>query len=190
MGKNLHVVVINFLNEKNEADRRVYELLEHKFNLFSGVFGASDDVLGTIESGVDFERRVLEIYQECRTEKEIKKAFATLQKELEESIEMRLKDTRRVLLEHFDEDVHERLKGSLIGTQEKLDKICKLFWAVTKYILKPHATFYDDTLTFDLHTTFEEGSRPGTYHLVTKNRDIQKSDFLYRLGPPPRVKGN
>src|SRR5690606_31740264 len=62
-GQKHDVVVINFLNERNEADRRVLELLEQKFNLFSGVFGASDEVLGTIESGVDFEKRIAEIYQ-------------------------------------------------------------------------------------------------------------------------------
>jgi SNF2 family DNA or RNA helicase len=66
-GQKHDVVVINFLNERNEADRRVHELLSEKFNLFSGVFGASDEVLGSIESGVDFERRVLAIYQQCRT---------------------------------------------------------------------------------------------------------------------------
>jgi SNF2 family DNA or RNA helicase len=41
-GQKHDVVVINFLNERNEADRRVQELLELKFNLFTGVFGASD----------------------------------------------------------------------------------------------------------------------------------------------------
>ena len=56
-GQRHDVVVINFLNERNEADRRVLELLAEKFHLFSGVFGASDEVLGTIESGVDFEKR-------------------------------------------------------------------------------------------------------------------------------------
>ncbi len=183
-GQKHDVVVINFLNEKNEADRRVHELLEHKFNLFSGVFGASDDVLGSIESGVDFERRVIDIYQECRTQKEIQTAFEALQKELDESIQMRLKDTRKVLLEHFDEDVHDRLKGSLIGTQEKLDKIGKLFWTVTKYVLSKHATFCDDTLTFDLHQSFGNVSRLGKYHLVTKNKDVQNSKFLYRLSHP------
>jgi superfamily II DNA/RNA helicase len=54
-GQQHDVVVINFLNERNEADRRVLELLGEKFSLFNGVFGASDEVLGTIESGVDFE---------------------------------------------------------------------------------------------------------------------------------------
>src|SRR4030065_126832 len=63
-GQKHDVVVINFLNERNEADRRVYELLRDKFSLFSGLFGASDEVLGVLESGVDFERRILEIYQQ------------------------------------------------------------------------------------------------------------------------------
>ena len=64
-GQKHDVVVINFLNERNEADRRVLDLLTEKFNLFNGVFGASDEVLGSIESGVDFEQRILGIYQEC-----------------------------------------------------------------------------------------------------------------------------
>ena len=37
-GQKFDVVVINFLNERNEADRRVLELLAEKFKLFSGVF--------------------------------------------------------------------------------------------------------------------------------------------------------
>jgi hypothetical protein len=52
------VVVVNFLNQKNEADRRVFQLLSEKFSLFEGLFGASDEVLGAIESGVDFEKRI------------------------------------------------------------------------------------------------------------------------------------
>jgi adenine-specific DNA-methyltransferase len=62
-GQKRDVVVVNFLNRKNEADRRVFELLSEKFQLFEGVFGASDEVLGAIESGVDFEKRINDIYQ-------------------------------------------------------------------------------------------------------------------------------
>nr|WP_238717985.1 SNF2-related protein [Petrachloros mirabilis] len=54
-GQKHDVVVVNFLNRKNEADKRVYELLSEKFKLFEGVFGTSDEVLGAIESGVDFK---------------------------------------------------------------------------------------------------------------------------------------
>src|SRR5690606_31559156 len=48
-GQKHDVVVINFLNRKNAADRRVYELLDQKFSLFEGVFGSSDEVLGSLE---------------------------------------------------------------------------------------------------------------------------------------------
>ena len=81
-GQKHDVVVVNFLNRKNAADKRVYELLSEKFKLFEGVFGASDEVLGAIESGVDFEKRINDIYQKCRKHEEIKVAFDQLQLEL------------------------------------------------------------------------------------------------------------
>jgi len=183
-GQKHDVVVINFLNERNDADRRVYELLESKFKLFTGVFGASDEVLGTIESGVDFERRILEIYQQCRTPEEIDAAFNALQADLDEKIESRLEDTRKILLEHFDEDVHSRLKVNLEGTQERLDRIGKMFWAITKFILEGNAEFQDRELYFDLHNPPINEARKGRYHLISKRQENIPGDFLYRLSHP------
>ena len=60
-GQRFDVVGINFLNQRNEADQRVLELLQDKFHLFDGAFGASDQVLGQIESGLDFQRRIANI---------------------------------------------------------------------------------------------------------------------------------
>ena len=160
-GQKFDVVVINFLNERNEADRRVHELLSEKFNLFSGVFGASDEVLGSIESGVDFERRVLAIYQQCRSTDEIDAAFKQLQQEMEESITARLDDTRKVLLERFDEDVHSRLKMRLSDARANLDRISRMFWAVTRYILARFASFHDDALSFELQKTADRWIQAG-----------------------------
>ena len=151
-GQKHDVVVVNFLNERNAADRRVMELLTEKFNLFSGVFGASDEVLGTIESGVDFEKRILAIYQQCRTLGEIDAAFARLREEMDASIRERVEATRRTLLEHFDEDVHARLRVQLDTAREQLDRVQRLFWEVAKFMLKDHAAFRDHKLTFDLQT--------------------------------------
>jgi hypothetical protein len=183
-GQKHDVVVINFLNERNEADRRVHELLAQKFNLFSGVFGASDEVLGTIESGVDFERRILAIYQECRTPQAIAAAFQQLQHEMEESIKSRLDDTRRVLLEQFDEDVHARLKLRLDDAEANLDHISRLFWTLTCFILADRATFNDQALTFDLHRPPNTVLKPGRYHLISKKQENVPGDFLYRLSHP------
>jgi superfamily II DNA/RNA helicase len=206
-GQKHDVVVINFLNERNEADRRVYELLSEKFNLFNGVFGASDEVLGSIESGVDFERRVLAIYQQCRTTDEIGAAFKQLQSEMEESIQARMDDTHKVLMEQFDEDVHGRLKMRLSDARTNLDRIGRLYWTLTRFILGNHAAFDDKALTFDLRESFQSSvfsvqkeagtsslkteslktehfGKPGRYHLISKSQPNVPGEFLYRLSHP------
>lgn len=178
------VVVINFLNERNAADRRVYELLEYKFNLFNGVFGSSDSVLGSIESGVDFEKRILAIYQDCRTPKEIEKAFTTLQQELEEQINSRMEETKTLLLNHFDEDVHTRLKVQLDDANSQLDRFGKQFWTLTQFILRDHARFEDQTLQFDLSPSPIQNAKIGTYSLISKAKENTTGDYLYRLSHP------
>lgn len=183
-GQKFDVVVINFLNEKNHADIRVYELLDQKFQLFSGVFGASDEILGTVESGIDFEKRVLEIYQQCRSSEEIQQAFEQLQSELDDHIQHKLEDTRKILMEHFDEDVHERLNANLTGAQERLDKIGKMFWSLTQYELGDRASFDNNELTFMLHKPPINDVKKGKYNLISKQTDSISNEYLYRLSHP------
>jgi len=189
-GQKHDVVVINFLNERNAADQRVLELLTEKFRLFDGIFGASDEVLGAIESGVDFEKRILSIYQECRTTTEIDAAFASLQGEMEEQIRSRLDDTRRQLFENFDEDVHERLRIQLEDAKAQLDRVGKQFWDLTKFILNERAKFDDQLLAFDLEHPPTAEIDKGRYHLISKSghhsahEGDQPSRFLYRMSHP------
>ncbi len=190
-GQMHDVVVINFLNERNEADRRVLELLTEKFSLFSGVFGASDEVLGTIESGVDFEKRILAIYQECRTPEEIDVAFRNLQEEMDESIRARMDDTRRKLFEHFDEDVHQRLRLQLADAKAQLDRFGQRFWTLTRFMLDDRARFDDAELAFDLDRPPREEIARGRYHLISKSHPRaaedggdERSRYLYRLSHP------
>ncbi|SHF29709.1 SNF2-related protein [Thermomonas hydrothermalis] len=185
-GQKHDVVVINFLNERNEADRRVLELLEQKFNLFSGVFGASDEVLGTIESGVDFEKRILAIYQACRTPEEIDAAFRALQAEMDEQIRSRLEDTRRALFEHFDEDVHERLRMRLADARARLDRVGRRFWSLTRHVLADQARFDDDAFTFELVRPPRKDIPAGRYHLISRVHPQAEGagQFLYRLSHP------
>lgn len=183
-GQKHDVVVINFLNEKNDADRRVYELLSEKFNLFTGVFGASDEVLGSLESGVDFERKILEIYQSCRSTEEIAQAFKLLQKELDGSIQNKMQQTRQKLLEHFDEEVHHRLKVNHSDTISHLDRIGKIFWLLTKHILKDNADFSEKDHSFKLKKSPKPMIKPGVYKLISKESENIQGEFLYRLSHP------
>jgi ERCC4-related helicase len=140
-GQKHDVVVVNFLNRRNEADRRVLELLSEKFRLFDGVFGASDEILGALESGVDIERRIAQVYQTCRNADEIKAAFDKLQGELEEQIQIRMAQTREVLLENFDEDVSTRLRVNRDKTLETLSNRERHLLELTRTELAGEARF-------------------------------------------------
>ena len=181
-GQSHDVVVVNFLNKKNAADLRVYQLLSEKFKLFEGVFGASDEVLGSIESGVDFEKRIAQIYQQCRTEEEIQTAFDTLQKEMEPQIDETINLTRQRLLENFDEEVHEKLRINLQESREYLSKYENWLWQVTKYYLEPYANFAEEGYSFTLRENpfGNETIHPGPYRI---GKNIEDAN-IYRIGHP------
>ncbi|MDZ7924840.1 MAG: SNF2-related protein [Marinagarivorans sp.] len=104
-GQKNDVVIFNFVNRKNPADQRVYELLNDKLNLFEGVFGASDEVLGAIASSIDIEKRIYEIYQKCRTDDQVKKEFDCLQEEMSEHLAVREASAVENLFTYFDREV-------------------------------------------------------------------------------------
>lgn len=151
-GQKHDVVVVNFLNRNNAADQRVFELLSEKFRLFSGVFGASDEVLGSIESGVDFEKRIAEIYQTCRSQEAIQASFDALQASLSEDIEEGLTKARQNLLEHFDAEVAEKLHVYKVKVTAGLDRVERLLWELAKIMLGDNgkATFDETQLAFTL----------------------------------------
>ena len=187
-GQRYDVVVINFLNTRNQADQRVLELLTEKFNLFSGVFGASDEVLGRIESGIDFERRILQIYDTCRQPADIDAAFTALQSELEEDIGNRIRETQTQLLEHFDEDVHDRLKLRLDEAEARLDKIGRWFWGATQNILEREthcgAHFEEANYAFSLTRSPLPEAPVGRYQLVRGGAQPDMLAHAYRLNHP------
>lgn len=184
-GQKFDVVVVNFLNKNNAADQRVYELLSEKFQLFDGVFGASDEVLGTIESGVDFEKRIAEIYQTCRTTKEIQGTFDFLQEEMSESINENLQDARTKLLENFDAEVAEKLNVYKEKSTASVNRYESLLWDVTQFMLKGHAAFDEQHLTFHLLEPFErpnnQAAIPAGRYSLKRREDIPHH---YRIHHP------
>jgi len=188
-GQKYDVVVINFLNKANAADVRVYELLDEKFKLFNVVFGTSDDVLGdkdelmaSIENGVDFEKRIAKIYQDCRTTEQIEIAFNELQADLEGSISNAMKNTRQSLLENFDEEVHEKLRINLQESKEYLSKYESWLWNITQYFLNNNAEFSSLEHSFKLiNNPFPDIKiHPGPYRI---GKNIDDSN-VYRIGHP------
>jgi len=140
-GQKIDVTVVNFLNLKNHAEQRIHQLLDQKFTLFKGVFGASDEVLGVIERGVDIERRIFQIVQGARTETEIDAEFDKLQEELQAQIDEQMLDARKRLLETVDERVIDRLKTRKDEIKNQLSDFDKQLLYVARAEL-PDARFH------------------------------------------------
>ena len=180
-GQKHDVVVVNFLNRKNAADRRVYELLDQKLQLFEGVFGASDEVLGVLESGVAFEKRIAEIYQTCRTAEEINASFDRLQAELSTQITAAMMQACQALLENFDDEVQEKLRIRDHQTKEYLNRYERMLMQLTRHQLNGHAKFVSDA-SFQLISVpaATNGIKAGLYELPRRSGEAH----FYRLAHP------
>ncbi|MDD5792645.1 MAG: DISARM system SNF2-like helicase DrmD [Erysipelotrichaceae bacterium] len=122
-GQKYDVVAINLLNTDNEADKRVYEILSRKFELFDGVFGASDVALGALESGLSFEKTVLDIYQKCNTANDFTAAFDKLNKQLDKSTSAQVTQLRNILLTESAEAKGEALEKTKEAITQYLDDV-------------------------------------------------------------------
>ena len=182
-GQKFDVVVINFLNKANAADVRVYELLDEKFQLFSGVFGASDEILGSIGNGLDFEKRIAQIYNECRTTAEIEKAFDELQAELQSEISDKMLKARTTLLENFDESVQEKLRINLAQSMKNLDAFEKRLWLLVTFALQGKARI--DSGNYRI--TLNNGTEIDGCYFMTPEREAKNSTPVPDNAQPLRV---
>jgi len=139
-GQKNDVVVVNFINKGNRVDERVFELLSQKFQLFEGVFGASDEILGSIESGVDIERHIHDIYQRCRDDAQIDAEFDQLQATFKTELEARTQETRRSVLDNLDADVVRHLNLTKNKTDQHLNDYQERLLLLARMML-PEAQF-------------------------------------------------
>lgn len=177
-GQKHDVVVVNFVDLSNEADARVYELLAQKFQLFEGVFGASDEVLGAIGSGVDFERRIADIYRSCRTPEEIGASFVRLRQDLAGEINEAMHKTRQIVLENFDEKVQEKLRISAADSRSRYER---MLLDISRAELGGRARFDKDGFTLQqIPPGITDGIALGRYELPRRTGDAH----LYRITHP------
>lgn len=182
-GQQNDVVVVNFINKSNRADQRVYQLLDEKYNLFKGVFGSSDEVLGKIMDGVDFEHRVLDIYQSCRNVEDIDRAFDELQYELRDKIDASVADTQARLIENFDLDVVNKLRLRRESAESSLTQFQQLLWMLTVDFLGTNINIVDAS-SYKFMLRRSPAGAPkfdvGPYQMGKNIDDV----FLYRIGHP------
>jgi superfamily II DNA or RNA helicase len=112
-GQERDVLIVNCVNLDNEAEMRVYEILKDKLQLFEGLFGISDQILGTVGSALDLEHRVNEMLDLCPTPEQRQDGFDKLNLELgvvAEGVTDERLERARSLLTRLDASVQERFK--------------------------------------------------------------------------------
>jgi ERCC4-related helicase len=180
-GQRCDVVVINFLNEANAADQRVYELLDTKCRLFEGVFGASDEILGAIGTDFNFEKRIALIYESCRTPEEIDEGFARLQQELDEQITHARNSATDKLFARFKPEVTDRVRTD---AKKRQRRVGEALWGITREVLRGHTTFNDDDRSFILDRLPDRSlDVPLGCYVLPQDEDSTTS-HAYRLGHP------
>ncbi|MBC9944361.1 DEAD/DEAH box helicase family protein [Leucobacter sp. cx-328] len=183
-GQKHNVIVVNFSNKGNVAEQRILELLTEKFHLFESVFGASDQVLGSIEDGLDFEKNISAILNGCKTAAEIDTAFAKLEAQYSEEISQEMAQAKSKVFDNLDPNVQDRLKSYDAQSGEVLNKFERLLLSITQHELKDDATFEEDPRHFTLHCSPVPEAKEGPYFF--KSQPLENA-HQYRYSSPLAV---
>ncbi|GAA2000424.1 C-terminal helicase domain-containing protein [Microbacterium ulmi] len=170
-GQAHNVTVVNFSNQGNLAEERILELLTEKFNFFASVFGASDEVLGTIEDGLDFERSIAGILERCKTAAEINAAFDELESQYATEINDEMQKARARVFDNLDPNVQDKLKDYDTQKDVVLNAFERLLIQVTRHELDAFAEFDEDGRTFTL--------------LRAPGEDIPTDRYFFKSTPVP-----
>lgn len=167
-GQKFNVIVVNFSNKGNIAEERILELLTNKFHLFESVFGASDQVLGSIEDGLDFEKHIADILNRCTTAAEIEAGFKELEEKYAQEITEEMRTAKSKVFDNLDPHVQDRLKQYDKQSGEVLNNFEKLLLAVTHHELSDRADFSEDGKIFTLNQAPSHNIPTGKYYFKTE----------------------
>lgn len=162
-GQKYNVVVVNFFNKDNIAEQRILELLSDKFHLFKGVFGASDEVLGSIEDGLDFETQISDILSRCKTAEDIQREFDALDKKYARVISKEMTKTRDKVFNNLDPHVQDRLKTYDRDSTIVLNQFERMLLSVTQFSLRGMADFSSGGRHFFLKEAPTVSTTTGAY---------------------------
>ena len=180
-GQKFDVVVANFANKGNAAEARILELLANKFQLFKGVFGASDEVLGSIEDGFDFEKMINKILSNSRSDADIDRAFKQLEQQYATEISSEMAAAKAKVFDNLDPNVQDRLKSYDTQSGEVLNKFERLLLAVTKRQLADRADFEGDGRHFVLNDSPVKEAPTGRYYF--KSEPLENAHQYRYSGP-------
>lgn len=137
-GQKHDVLVLNFIDPTNRADKRLYTLLNRKLKLFDDIFGASETVLGDLQEGTE------DLTLQARTEMVIREEIDQFERENKGEIDRRVQKAEADLLAHFDEDVRARFKKIGEEIPQAISRMEGTLWELTRYKLAGKAVIDEE----------------------------------------------
>lgn len=142
-GQKNDVLVLNFIDPSNRADRRLYDSLNKKLKRFDDLFGASETLLGALAADGD-------VPPELRTPDAIQADREATAEARRPEILARVDKAEADLLAHFDDEVRQRFARYGETVPAALSTMNRWLWELTKYRLHRHATFNETARIFVL----------------------------------------
>ncbi|WP_455476568.1 DEAD/DEAH box helicase [Bartonella sp. B17] len=137
-GQKHDVLVLNFLDPNNRADRRLYYSLNHKLRQFDEIFGVSETLLGELVAPE------MNAHSSMRLESELMEDQTAFMQENQQMITEKKLQAENDLLAHFDEEVTKKFKFYGEQLQQDMQKAEDDLWEISKYVLAGKATMKEE----------------------------------------------
>lgn len=176
-GQERHVLVINFINRDNEAQRLVFDILSRKLDLFGDVLDASDEVLHSakVESperlasamGLAFDADVRRIYERARSKEELEAGVRELDQTMEarrSQVEQEYERTAGLIESQLHEEVQRHFRQLKSEVPERLKELDQALLRTLTAYLDAIGARYDQTARYvdvRAHSQLPEGYREG-----------------------------
>lgn len=141
-GQKNDVAVVNFMNLDNHAEKRLLELLNAKLELFHNVLGFSNEIVGTVGEDKEFEKWVVEVFLQCRTQDEIDKAIDEKLESMNTKPDIQLDESWQGV-SHIFQHSYPDIATVIEANRMKL-------WQIVKKSYAGFASFSDNTMTFEV----------------------------------------
>lgn len=166
-GQTSDVLVINLLGKDNFSDVRILELINKRVLQFDGIFGMSDEILGS------FDTNIKDVLSQLRPTEEVKTDFdETLRSHVDDNKQL-IAHSEDTLFTTFTKAVADKVTVTPQYIEDKIKEIDAELWQVIKYYFED---YNNETSCFNIdeqtQTITAINEPPRLFYYWSGNRNV------------------
>ena len=162
-GQTADVLVVNLLSKQNLADVRILELINKRTLQFDGIFGSSDDILGTFTT--DIKNVLPQVRPVQQTMQDIKDTLQTHRADNEEIVS----HAEDVLFTTFSKEVADKVTLTPNYVHEHAEELNTRLWQLARYFFANRTDYQIDDEHQTITLTAQEA--PVLFYYVSGGRN-------------------